>query len=383
MKKKFELDQNTMYKIITISVVCAVLILAYNLLPGIRGFFTKMLRLMTPFFVGFAIALMVRPVEVAVESYLTKNTNISAKAAKIIAVSLSILLVIIVIVLFFVAIIPQLTNSILTIADQVNTYTDTIRDWLDKISSIFSRHAENRIIEAIDQAIRQFMQALPGQLVSMLNKFVGSLSTLITSMGQVILGLVISVYFLSSYEMIRQWVKRIIRALLPERAAETIIGIAHTSIDIFSKFVAGKALDSMIIGVLCLIGCLIMNFEFPYLIAFIVAITNMIPFFGPFIGAVPSVFILLFNNPWHALWFAVFILVLQQIDGNFIGPKIIGGQLGMPSLMIIFSVIVGGGVLGVFGMFLGVPFFALLYTLLKERVLRIEKEKKLEENQAT
>ena len=220
MKKKFELDQNTMYKIITISVVCAVLILAYNLLPGIRGFFTKMLRLMTPFFVGFAIALMVRPVEVAVESYLTKNTNISAKAAKIIAVSLSILLVIIVIVLFFVAIIPQLTNSILTIADQVNTYTDTIRDWLDKISSIFSRHAENRIIEAIDQAIRQFMQALPGQLVSMLNKFVGSLSTLITSMGQVILGLVISVYFLSSYEMIRQWVKRIIRALLPERAAE-------------------------------------------------------------------------------------------------------------------------------------------------------------------
>ena len=126
-----------------------------------------------------------------------------------------------------------------------------------------------------------------------------------------------------------------------------------------------------------------MNFEFPYLIAFIVAITNMIPFFGPFIGAVPSVFILLFNNPWHALWFAVFILVLQQIDGNFIGPKIIGGQLGMPSLMIIFSVIVGGGVLGVFGMFLGVPFFALLYTLLKERVLRIEKEKKLEENQAT
>ena len=380
MKRRFDFDRNDMYRAITIAVTVGMLLLVLNFFPGIRTFISKFFNLMTPFIVGFFMALMVRPIEVFLERFFREHAKMSDMLSKVVSVVLSVLLIIVIIVLFFVAVIPQITNSVITIGNSVNTYSREIREWFDKISSFISRDTDNRIIEAVENAVQQFLESLPGQIMTYVDKFIGSVSSFVNSMWQFILGLIISVYFLSGYDKIAGWTKRTIRAFLPEDTANSLIGVIHTSLSIFTKFVAGKSLDSIIIGLICLIGCLILGFEFPYLIAFIIGLTNMIPFFGPIIGAVPSIFILLFNNPWHALWFGIFIIVLQQFDGNFLGPKIIGEQLGLPSIMIIFSVIVGGGLLGVFGMFLGVPFFALIYTLIKDFVHKKELEKKTAQN---
>jgi len=134
------------------------------------------------------------------------------------------------------------------------------------------------------------------------------------------------------------------------------------------RFILGKALDSLIIGVICYIGMLLLKLEYPVLISVVIGMTNMIPVFGPFIGAVPGALILLIVSPIQALWFILFIIVLQQFDGNYLGPRILGDSMGLPSLWIMFAIIVGGGYFGLVGMFMGVPIFAVIYLVFKRLV---------------
>ena len=138
----------------------------------------------------------------------------------------------------------------------------------------------------------------------------------------------------------------------------------------FRSFVNGRILDAIIVGLLCFIGMSIFGFQYPLLISVVVAVTNVIPVFGPFLGAIPSIFLLLLVEPMQAVWFTVFIIVLQQLDGNFIGPKIVGNSIGMPTIWVMVAVVIGGGTLGVFGMLVGVPAFAVVYRLVSEGVNR-------------
>ena len=171
-----------------------------------------------------------------------------------------------------------------------------------------------------------------------------------------------------SKETLIAQLKKALYAILKKETAQNLVRFARESHKIFSGFVNGKLLDSLIIGILCFIGMSIIGFEFTMLISFIVCCTNVIPFFGPFLGAIPSILILLMVNPWQALWFAIFVFVLQQLDGNVIGPKILGDSTGLPALWVMFAILVGGGIFGIIGMFIGVPLFSVLYTLVKEYV---------------
>ncbi|MBR3936215.1 MAG: AI-2E family transporter, partial [Oscillospiraceae bacterium] len=164
-----------------------------------------------------------------------------------------------------------------------------------------------------------------------------------------------------------------------KETAGKLVRIARESDRIFSGFINGKLIDSLIIGILCFIGMSIIGFDFTLLISFIVGVTNVIPFFGPFFGAIPSVLILLMVDPWQALWFAIFVLVLQQLDGNVIGPKILGDNTGLPALWVMFAILVGGGMFGVIGMFVGVPAFAVIYQFTKEYLENRLKKKNLPE----
>ena len=155
---------------------------------------------------------------------------------------------------------------------------------------------------------------------------------------------------------------------MPKRALNKAIEIVNVSNNMCGRFLIGKLVDSIIIGILCFIGMSIFRFEYAPLISVIVGFTNIIPVFGPFIGAIPSAFLLLLIDPIQCLWFVVFIIVLQQLDGNVIGPKILGNQIGVSGFWIMFSVLVGGGLFGVSGMVLGVPVFAVIYDLLGKNV---------------
>lgn len=169
--------------------------------------------------------------------------------------------------------------------------------------------------------------------------------------------------------------KKIIVALMKRSKADRLFEVCSHSNRMFSGFIGGKIIDSAIIGVLCYIGCSIMKTPYALLVSTIVGITNVIPFFGPFIGAVPSILLILIVDPMKALYFGIFVFVLQQLDGNFIGPRILGDSVGLPSFWILVSITVFGGIFGFIGMLLGVPVFAVIYMLVREFVERKLKEK--------
>jgi predicted PurR-regulated permease PerM len=184
--------------------------------------------------------------------------------------------------------------------------------------------------------------------------------SLMTFLKNLLIGVIVSIYFLGTKEQCAASARRILYSFFQRRTVRLILRAVGRVDSIFSGFVRGKLLDSLIIGVLCFIGCSFLNFPYTPIISVFVGITNVIPFFGPFLGAIPSVFLILLVSPMQALYFTVFVLALQQLDGNIIGPKIIGDQTGLSSLWVIIAILVGGSFFGIAGMFFGVPVCACL-----------------------
>lgn len=192
-----------------------------------------------------------------------------------------------------------------------------------------------------------------------------------------ILGLIVSIYLLSSKEILLRQARKFIVAYTPKRFYKSFFNICTISNKKFGKFLMGQILDAILVGVLCFIGLSILKIDYALLIGFLVGVTNVIPFFGPFLGGIPSALLLFIIDPWQCLWFIIFIICLQQIDGNFIYPRIVGESVGIQSFWIVFSVILGGGLFGVPGMLLGVPVFATVYTILQRNTLIRLKKKSL------
>jgi len=223
--------------------------------------------------------------------------------------------------------------------------------------------------------VKQYSAQLLPQIANIANISV-KIGNIVMDIG---LASIISVYFLFSKETLIAQVKKIVYAVFSKNVAKTSVRVARESHRIFSGFINGKLLDSLIIGVLCFIGTSLLRFEYSLLISFIVGVTNVIPFFGPIIGAIPGILILLMVDPWQALWFGLFVLALQQLDGNVIGPKILGNSTGLPALWVMFAILIGGDMFGVIGMFIGVPTFAIIYKFSKEIFEYLLKKKNMPE----
>ena len=200
--------------------------------------------------------------------------------------------------------------------------------------------------------------ALP-QIMSTMGNVAGNFVNVFTAIAS-------SIYMLADKEHLLHQLRTVAHALLPRRAAEQTLRICHYANDNFTGFFIGKIIDSAIIGVITFVCMTVLRLDFAVLISVFIGITNIIPVFGPFIGAVPSIFILLLVNPIQALIFCILILIIQQFDGNFIGPKILGQSIGISALWVLFSIVVGGDLLGIPGMVIGVPVFATLYGLAQE-----------------
>ncbi len=191
---------------------------------------------------------------------------------------------------------------------------------------------------------------------------------ILASIWNIVLGLIVSIYLLIDKEKFFAIGKKIVFAFFTEKKANRILELTHRSNSIFGNFLSGKILDSLIIGILTFIVLTITKMPYSLLISFIIGITNIIPFFGPFIGAIPSAIIILFVSPVKALWFVLIIFIIQQIDGNIIGPKILGDSLGISAFWILFSLLVGGKLFGLIGLIVGVPLFVLVYSIIKDIV---------------
>lgn len=283
--------------------------------------------------------------------------------------------------------IPELSSSVTTLIDNIPVYENAIKSASDSVVSFVYNMSGYNLYEVATYS--NLISLITGNDTTefiknvMTNIVPSAFSTVMgigTGLYNWIIGIIISIYLLSGKDKLIRQFKLVFVAYTPEKFYNRLFKIGDVFNNKCGKFIVGKIIDSSIIGLMCFIGLSIFRFHYPLLISVIIGVSNMIPFFGPIIGAIPTTFLLLIINPMEALGFLIFIIILQQFDGNILGPKILGETVGISGFWIMVSVIVGGGLFGVPGMLLGVPIFAAIYTLVDEGVERRLRKKEIAAN---
>lgn len=333
-------------------------------------------NLLIPFIYGAALAYILNPVlnwlEQKVFPKLFGN-SMTPRGRRRLGVLITLLFAVAVVAIFLAILIPQIVESIDSLATSIYEFLPKAQLIL---GDLVEEYGSNEVlvmvmsafgIDISDPSIA--LQRLAARsytfLTQVLPNLFGGVVRFTSGLLNVIVGIIIAVYLLLSKEVFYAQVKKLMFAFFPRRFTQALLNLTHDSNAIFCGFISGKILDSAIIGVLCFIGCTVLGMPYTVLVSFIVGVTNVIPYFGPFIGAIPSIFIIMIADPIKSLIFAVFVLILQQLDGNIIGPKILGDSTGLSAFWVIFAVTFFGGLFGFVGMLIGVPTFAVIYSLIR------------------
>ena len=339
-----------------------------NDIPPLTRYFNKIGDLLLPFAVGGALAYILNPVLNWIEQKLFPvifRDKVSRKARRALSVLLSYLFMVMVIGVFSLIVVPQIYDSITSLISRSSTY---IRNVEDMLNSLIATYGNNQFVQLVLEKVYNSAETILTRGYQLLENIVPMVADMVigltNSLFDAIMGLIISVYSLLMKETFAAQIKKLLSAFCSKNFVETFLSIAHDSNQIFCGFISGKIVDSFIIGVICFVGTTLMNTPYAMLVSVIVGVTNVIPYFGPFIGAIPSIFLILLVDPMQALYFSIFILALQQLDGNVIGPKILGDSTGLSAFWVVFSVTFFGGMFGFVGMLIGVPTFAVIYNLI-------------------
>ena len=372
--RKNRFQPNSRY--FTIVIYGLMFVLGTILLVRIVGSFNNTVKLLgqalqviAPFLVGAFIAFILYPLVRFFYRNLFKNTlhMKSDKLSKWLSILVTYVIAIGVIAILMVFILPQLYTSITDIVDRLPVWYNNLTTIVDNFEN---RHADlgfidyNLINEHLTSLYPKIISYLTDTLANLLPYVVNTSMAIVKGVVNLIISIMVSVYMISDHKNIFYKFKKLLYAVFPKQAADTARTICRESTNIFLKFMYGKAIDSVIIGIICFICMNIFKFPYTVLISVIVGITNMIPYFGPYIGGVLGGIIIVIVNPVQVIFFAVMILVIQQFDGLFLGPKILGDSTGLKPLWVIFAIVVGGAMFGVLGMFLGVPTMAVICYIL-------------------
>ena len=355
-------------------IIIAAVCFAFFHWSEIVSFLGMIWKALSPFIWGFCIAFILSPLCRMCEERWLAAVNISPKLKRVISVTVSLIVFILIITMFFVILIPQLSSSFEMLMASMDGYIGTVQNFLDK----FGQNNElNEILLRLYENLRENMVGWLSSTSSIVSKLLSYSVTFVKGIINFLVGIIIAVYLLIDKERWKRQVKKIVYSIMSVENAENVFHVMRLTSQMLDSFIFGKALDSLIIGIAAAVCCSLMQIPYTPLIAFIVGLTNMIPVFGPFIGAVPCAFILLIISPAKALEFIIFVLILQQIDGNILGPYILGDSMGLPPVWIMFAIIIGGALWGVIGMFLGVPIFSVIYVLAKDLIERRLKERRI------
>lgn len=352
---------------------------------AIVDFFKKIIKAAEPIIIGAVLAYLLMPVKDFIEKpaynllrkLKVKEEN-SKNGARAISIIGAIIFLFVIIALLIAIIVPAVTNSIMGLIDAMPKYISSFVAWIEETGIADSSVAVviGEYITGITTKLEEWAQT---EILPLIQQYIGQITSGVYSVFKTLLnfviGIIVMVYVMSIRETLVGQVKKIIYAVFAPKKGNLIITTMRKSNEIFGGFIIGKILDSVIIGMICYIGCMILQMPSPLLVAVIIGVTNVIPFFGPFIGAIPAILLVLIQSPIHGLYLAIFILVLQQVDGNIIGPKILGDTIGLSSFWVLFAILVGGGLFGFFGMLLGVPVFAVIYYICQQ-VLKYQMEKR-------
>ena len=355
------------------AVICAVL-LFYDIVfrhSIILVYLERLSDMLAPVFYGFAMAYLLSPVVNWFERILFQydqrvhsGRRWVGRWLRALSILLTWLVVVVLVYALLRVLLPELYQSVLRLAANGESYYYTVADWVQGLledNPEFAQAAAQVINEYYRDAIAWLSDQLMPQLQTAVQAITGGLVGLINFLKNLLVGIIISLYLLGSKERFAATGCKLCYAALPEqRAAWLIRGVKATD-RIFSGFVRGKLLDSLIIGIITFLFTSLADIPYGPLVSVVVGVTDVIPFFGPFLGAIPSAFLILLDSPLKCLYFVIFIIALQQFDGNILAPKVLGDSTGLSSFWVIVAILLGGGLWGPLGMFLGVPVFACVY----------------------
>lgn len=343
---------------------------------NVLGVIRTIVKLMMPFMIGFALAYLLNPVMKFFERNLFERVfrNSRLKKKRKLVRGLSVLTTVVVALAAFTVVllllIPQLAYSLMGILNNLPEYMKNLGSYVEGLVAGNQELANfvDTQMTTINDTIQDFISTAMPSITKLLGNVTVGVIGVVNALKDSILGIIISVYVLYAKEQFIAQAKKIIVALTPDNFSKPFISLVRETHGVFGGFISGKIIDSLIIGVLCFIGTSILGMPYAVLVSVIVGVFNVIPFFGPFIGAIPSALLILMVDPLKCLWFVIFIIVLQQFDGNILGPYILGGTTGLSAFWVIFAILTFGGLFGFIGMFVGVPVFAVIYTLISRGI---------------
>lgn len=362
--------------------VCLLIGIAAWRWESVVAFFQKVISVLAPIIIGLVIAYLMSPLQSWMEKKIKKLTDKNKphpRLSRALSVTGAVLILLLILFGLVASIVPELISSIKNLLVSLPDYLTNSTEWINAhIATLKDDQPQlynilTGIWDTTLNSANNFADQFEPKLDSIASGGADLLTTLTSSAVSVfkwftnfLLGIILTIYLLYNKEKYLAQARKLLYATLPEKKVHTFLKIgSHVSYK-FMHFLSGKTLDSLIIGLLCFIGMTVLHMPYITLISLIVGVTNIIPFFGPFIGAIPSGVLILLSEPKKVIPFAIFILVLQQFDGNFLGPKILGDSLGLPMFWTLFAITVGGGLFGFAGMVAFVPLFAAVYTLFSD-----------------
>ena len=347
----------------------------------LQSFLSKLVTILAPVLYGFVMAYLLAPIVNWLERVLTggagralkgREKSIPSRWLRALSIFLTWLFVLLMLYLLMAILIPQLVDSITMLINNAESYYNKIYDWVngvlngDSQVSTWTREMIDRYYDnALDILEKNILPWAQSLLTSLTGGIWSGIWGVVMFLKNFIIGIIVSVYMLAMKERSAARCSKLVYGTFREDQARLIIRGTRRVDHIFSGFVRGKLLDSLIIGILCFILCSILGMPYTPLVSVIVGITNVIPFFGPVLGAIPSAFLILLVSPLKCLYFIILIIILQAFDGYLLGPKILGGSTGISSFWVVVAILVGGGFGGLLGMFVGVPICACLQALVK------------------
>lgn len=350
-----------------------VLLFAFLYIKDIISIMLYVLKIFMPFLIGIGIAFVLNCLVNLIENKWLDSLSWSKSTKRAFSLTVSILLVLGFFILLLLLIIPNLYNAIAIFANSIPEYLNSITNMLENFN------VSENIIAEISEAINTLGQTASKYVISnsknVIETTFGIASNVVTGVVNVFIGFVFAIYYLVDKEHISGQIKKVMDAYIPKKRAEKITEIGKLSNKVFEKFVSGQCIEAIIIGVLCFSGMIILRLPYASTISVLVGFTALIPVFGAFIGTILGALLIFMINPLQALIFVIFILVLQQLEGNLIYPYVVGKQVGLPAIWVLVAVTIGASLSGIIGMLLSVPLASIMYSIIK-----VDVHKRLEKN---
>ena len=366
-------------------VACIIAAQFITKMPAFFGYVKAFLRTLSPVLYGLGIAYLLHPIEDRIRKLLEPQLcrllpeKKAAGMAKAIGILASLVLAVLVVWALIAMVLPQLLESITTIIGNFPSYYNTLSKWIQEfINGSIAEDVTQGIMDQVYSYLNSFLtETVLPKMQAILASLTTGVMNIAKSMLNLIIGVIISIYLLSGKDKFLAQAKKLCYAVLGQKKGGYVCNVCTFANRVFGGFIGGKIIDSLIIGVLCFVGLHILDMPYTMLISIIVGVTNIIPFFGPYLGAIPSALLLLVIDPMECLYFVIFVIILQQIDGNIIGPAILGDATGLDSIWVVVSLLVFGSLFGVLGMVIAVPLFAVIYKIISELVNFLLKKREL------